>query len=351
MTTTTTAPTEQRARLLRDIRTLAGSRWISAAIYAAVELGAADELAAGPRTAEQIAGAVGADRPATERLLRALTTLDLVEQLDGGAYALTPLGALLRSDADDSVRSSILLTLGPSAWRAWGALADCVRTGDIAAKVLDGVEDAFAWYASPEAEQVFNRAMAEGTRRIAETVLVAYDFDGIDTLVDVGGGYGALVPPLLARYAHMTATVFDLSRCEPGATALLARSGDGIADRARFVGGDFFVDPLPTADAYALKSVLHDWDDERAAEIIENCRRSSSNDARLIVIETVVPDRIGTSCEDRSIVAADLNMLVATGGRERTESEYGALLRAGGFDVTRIVPTQSGLHVVEARHV
>jgi hypothetical protein len=223
-----------------------------------------------------------------------------------------------------------------------------VRTGDIAAKVLDGVDDPFDAFATDDAERVFNQAMAEGTRRIARAVADAYDFSGVDTLVDVGGGYGALVPPVLAAHPAMTAIVYDLPRCERGATELLAAAG--VSDRCRVEAGDFFVDPLPYgADAYVLKSVVHDFDDDQVAELLDNCRRAAAPQTRLLVIETVVPDEIGTSIEDRWMAAADLNMLIATGGRERTETEYRTLLRAAGFEVAAIVPTTFGLAVIEAR--
>jgi hypothetical protein len=340
---------EQTQLLQRELRTMAGSRWMSQAIYAAAELGIADALASEKGSAEDVANEIGAHVGATARLLRALATLGIVEVVRGdNQFALTPLGEPLRADGPDSVRASILLTLGPSAWRAWGALVDCVRTGDIASKVLDCVDDPFEAFASDDAERVFNRAMAEGTRRIAQAIVAAYDFDDVTTLVDVGGGYGALVPPILTVHPNMTATVFDLPRCERGAQELL--SDAAMSDRASFVAGDFFVDPLPdSADAYVLKSVVHDFDDEQVALLLGNCRRAAGDDTRLLVIETVVSDEIGTSIEDRWTVAADLNMLIATGGRERTESEYRALLDAAGFAVSRIVPTKSGLAVIEAR--
>lgn len=341
---------DEPSQLLREIRTLVGSRWISQAIYAATELRILDALAGEKRTATQVADAVGADAGATARLLRALTTLGIVEAVGDGEFALTPLGSLLCTDAPESVRGSVMLTLGPPAWRAWGALVECVRTGDIAAKVLDGVDDPFSPFATPEAERVFNQAMAEGTRRIAHAVVAAYDFTGISTVVDVGGGYGALVPPVLAGHPAMTALVFDLPRCERGAMELLDAAGAG--DRCRFVAGDLFVDALPSgADAYVLKSLLHDFDDERVSAILDNCARAAVVGTRLLVIETVVPDEIGTSVEDRWRAAADLNMLVATGGRERTESEYRSLLQASGFEVASIVPTASGLDVIDARVV
>jgi len=339
---------DQQTQLLREMRTLVGSRWVSQAIYAAVALGIVDTLAGEARTAEQVADAVGAHAGATARLLRALATLGITEAVGDGAFALTPLGSLLLANGAGSVRSSVTLTLGPSAWRAWGALVDCVRTGDTAATVLDGVADPFDAFAGGEAERVFNRAMAEGTRRIARDVVAACGFADVATLVDVGGGYGALVPPVLDAHPDMTAVVYDLPRCERGANELLAAAG--VRDRCRYQAGDFFVDALPQgADVYVLKSVVHDFDDDQVATLLDNCRRAAAPTTRLLIIETVVPDEIGTSVDDRWMASADLNMLIATGGRERTENEYRALLRAAGFEVAAIVPTASGLSIIEAR--
>jgi hypothetical protein len=335
-----------RAEVL-EIWDLAQGRWVSQAIYAAAALGLADALGDDECPPAAVADAVGADPVAVARLMRALATVGLLAQGDGGGYALTPLGRLLRADDPDSVRHGVLLTLGPAAWRSWGALAECVRTGDTAAKLLDGHDDPFAAFDSPEEQDGFNRAMAEGTRRAAEAVVAAYDFAGVERIVDVGGGYGALLPPVLAVHPGATGVVFDLVRCAAGAAETFARAG--LAGRAEFVAGDFFADPVPPgADTYVLKSVIHDWDDDRALAILRNCRAAAGERARLLVVETVLPDRVGTAAAHRLLAASDLTMLVATGGRERTEAEYRALLGAAGFRVTRIVPTAAPMAIVEA---
>jgi orsellinic acid C2-O-methyltransferase len=296
-----------------------------------------------------VAAATGTHPGAVRRLLRALVTVGLVEQA-GDAFGLTPLGELLRADDPLSVHHSVALTLGPEAWRAWGELAACVRTGDTAARLLDGRDDPFADLGGPAEQATFDRAMAEGTRRIGEAVVAAYDMAGIRHVVDVGGGYGALLVPVLTAVPAAVGTVVDLPRCAAGASRLLADAG--LADRAGFVAGDLFRDPLPAgADAYVVKSVVHDWDDERALAILRRCRAAMAASSRLLVVEVVVPDRLGTSPEHRRMAAADLTMLVATGGRERTESEHRDLIVAAGFRVTRIVPTAARLSVIEARRI
>lgn len=342
--------TPEATALVDEVRDLAASRWISQAIYAATELGLADALAAGPRSAAAVADATGTDPGAVRRLLRALVTVGLIRQTAEGAgdgYGLTALGELLRSDSPQSVRHAVALTLGPGAWWAWGELAGCVRTGSTAGRLFDGQDDPFADLGGPAEQATFDRAMAEGTRRIAEAVVAAYHFSGIGSVVDVGGGYGALLPPVLAAAPGATGVVVDLPRCAEGAARLLAEAG--LAGRARFVAADVFRDPLPAgADAYVVKSVLHDWDDHRALAVLRACRAAAVGTSRLVVVEVVAPDRLEATPDHRRLANADLTMLVATGGRERTEAEYRDLCAAAGFRVTRIVPTVARLSVIEA---
>jgi SAM-dependent methyltransferase len=349
MSNVTDLPPEalEQARLIREFFDLAGSLWVSQSIYVAAELGLADALAEGPQQAAAVADVVDADPTALERLMRALVTLGLLSQTGDDSFELTPLGSLLRSDSRDSLRSSVRMT-GRHGPRAWGELVNCVRTGHTAGKLLEDIDDPFQGGPEQPADQaVFNQAMAEGTRQIAAAVVLAYDFADIRTIVDVGGGYGALLPPILRAHPETTAVVFDLSRCREGAARVFEKTR--IAERCEFVVGDFFEDPLPPgADVYVLKSVIHDWDDQRSLTILRNCRAAAAEGCRLLVIEVVVPDRIGTSQDDRMIVANDLNMLVSTGGRERTETEYRRLLDRASFAVTRIVPTLAGLSVIEA---
>jgi hypothetical protein len=217
-------------------------------------------------------------------------------------------------------------------------LTDCVRTGHHAAKLLEGVDDAFAAFDDPDAQDGFNRAMAASTAQVAEAVVAAYDFAGISTIVDVGGGYGTLLARVARDHPALQPTVFDLPSCERG-----------IVSPCSFVAGDFFADPVPAgADAYALKSVLHDWNDEQCVRILRAVRAAARDDSRLLVIEPIVPAALTTSDADRLIVAADLNMLVSTGGRERTKSEFADLLETGSWALTRVVPTTSGLSILEA---
>ena len=334
---------------LLALRDLLSSTWIPHAIHAATALNVPDHLAKGPRRADDLAAEVDADPVALERLMRALVTIDVLAHGDAGTFALGPLGQLLRSDGQHSLRGRVLLTAGKRSHRSWNEFLDIVRTGQTAVKILDGIDDPFAWFRErPEEQARFDAAMAEGTGIMAQAIATAYDFSGLRTIVDVGGGYGTLLVPVLQAHPDLRATVLDQAHCADGARRLI--EGAGLADRYAFVAGDFF-EPgsLPTgADAYVLKSVIHDWDDARSLNLLRLVREAMPDHGRLLVVEVVVPDRLDQSPEARRMIWADLNMMVATGGRERTESQYRSMLAASGFRLDRIVPTTAGIDIIEA---
>lgn len=321
------------------------SAWVPQAIYAVAALGIADVLADGPKRSDELAKAVGAHPGALHRLMRALVVLELCAETGDSGFQLTPLGACLRSDSPDSIRSWALLW-GGHMWPYWGRLLDCVRTGETARKLVDGTEsfEDRAW--DPETARVFDQSMVELTRQIARAVVAAYDFWGVRTLVDVGGGYGELLAAVLAAHQSMRGVVFDLPRCRDGAIRMLEEKG--VAERTEFVGGSFFEAVPAGADAYLLKSVIHDWNDERSVTILKSCRAAMGAGSRLLLVELVVPERAGSSPLGWRIVGSDLNMLVMTGGRERTEAEFRRLLEAAGLRVARVVATPSALSVIEA---
>src|SRR5262245_21848740 len=327
---------------------LMSSLWVPQAIFTAAALGIADVLAEHPTTSDHLAIAVGAHPGALHRLLKGLVALELCTTTVDGAFALTPSGAALRSGTSDSVRSWVLLMGSPMVWGAWGRLIDCVRSGESIPQ-LDGWETAFDFRESHPAEgAIFDRAMAEMTRRVAGGIAAGYDFTGIATLVDVGGGSGALLPPILEGCPDMRATVFDLAGSRDDALRLFTETGS--AARCDFVAGSFFETVSPAAaDAYVVKSVLHDWDDARAVAILRTIRSAMARRSRLLVIEPIAPDRPGSSPHDAMIAATDLNMLIATGGRERTPAEFRTLLGTAGLHVTRVVQTPAAMSIIEAR--
>jgi hypothetical protein len=320
------------------------SLWVPQALYATAKLGLADALTEGPRSADEVAQRCDTHPEATFRLLRSLVVLELLRQHDDGRFELTDTGRCLTRDAPDSVRSWALLWGGPMMWTHWGHLADCVANGEMAPKLLHGFESSFELMAKhPEEDAHFNRSMAELTRGLAAVLPAFYDFSGAKRVCDVGGGFGQLLPPVLHANPGLRGLVYDLARCEEGSRALMAE--EGLAERCDFQAGDFFASVPEGCDLYLLKSVIHDWNDEKSRQILARCRDAMSPQARLLVLEWIVPEQVGP--QDAGIVGTDLNMLVMVGGQERTEAEYRALVASAGLRVTNIIPTPAAMSLIE----
>ena len=334
MSAQSTTPGEDLLRLLLGFR-------VSQAIVVAAELGLADLLASGPRTTDDLAAAAGVHAPSLYRVLRLLASEGVFAETEAGRFALTPMAAALRRDAPGPVRAHALQIGQGAVWRAWGSLGHAVRTGATAFEHVHGV-DFFGYYRQhPEARARFDQLMAAQTAAAARAVAAAYDFSPLRTVVDVGGGRGALAIGLLEAHPHLRGIVFD----QPAvvAEARPAIEAAGVTERCETVGGDFFAAVPEGGDAYLLKYILHDWDDERALAILRACRRAMPDDGRLLVVEVLVPRGNGPSYAK----SLDVNMLVNLGGRERTEAEYRALYAAAGFDLTRTIPAQGELHILE----
>ena len=322
---------------------IAGS-WTTQALHVAARLGIADHLADGPQSAAALADALGAHGDSLHRLLRALTSIGVTAEPERGVFALTPLGAHLRADAPDSVRSWALFW-GGSLWPIWATLAHSVRTGTSPRAIVTRREGFESLAQQPEAARVFNDAMTEMTRLIAASVVQVSDCADVRCLVDVGGGRGELLAAFLRAHPQMRGVLFDLPLALAGADDHLAAAG--VADRCEAVPGSFF-DAVPAAgDAYVLKSVLHDWNDERAGQILARCREAMNGRGRLLVVERVVPERLTATPEHRLLAASDLNMMVVLSGRERDEAAFRALFASAGFAVIRIAPAALSFCVIE----
>ena len=330
----------QAARLMG----LVTSSWKSQAVYAAAELRLPDLLAAGPRTSDDLAAAVGAHPQALYRLLRALTSLEICRQRDDGAFELAPLGALLREDSPDSLRSWTTYW-GGFHWPIWGHLLESVKTGESARRLLMGTAAFEHLTADPAVAATFNQAMVELTRLVARDVARVYDFTGLRRIVDVGGGYGELLGAVLLAAPDAAGVLFDLPHAMDGARHHLQERG--LAGRVELVTGSFF-ESVPPADAYLLKSIIHDWDDEHSRLILANCRQALAPGGRLLIVERIMPERLAPTPADQANAASDLNMLVGPGGRERTELEFRALLAAAGFRLNRILPAGPTANILEA---
>ena len=338
--------TDERAALAERLLEAIHSSWVAQAAYVAAELRLADLLADGPRTSDELARETQTHAASLHRLLRALSTIDICRETDDGRFALAPLGSMLRTDAPGSLRHWTMWW-GGNLWPVWGNLLYSVRTGKSARSMLTGTEGFGHLERDPQAAAVFNKGLAELTTLTAQSVVSAYDFTGLRHIVDVGGGYGQLLAAILKVNPSARGVLFDLPHAIEGARAFL--TGAGVAERCEFVAGDFFQSVPAGADAYVLKSVIHDWNAERGRTILQTCRRAMTNEgSRLLLVERIVPERLEPTAEHRSLARTDLSMLVALAAQERSEADFRQLLDAGGFYVTRIVPAGMTVSVIEA---
>jgi hypothetical protein len=310
---------------------------VTQAVYVAAKLGIADHLEGGPRSSGFIAQAVAAPPASVHRLMRALASVGIFEEAADGSFALSPAGALLRSQAPDSLRAAAIFFGDHRHWTLWGSLIDAVTTGR---PIRRDAEDAFAQRAAsdPEGAAIFNSAMSALTAPVHARLLAAYDFTGIRTIVDVGGGQGALIAAILTAYGDMHGVLFDIPAVIDGARARIRAAG--VESRCRLEAGDFFKEVPSGGDAYILKWIIHDWDDDRSLQILKSCHAAMRAGCKLLIVERVLPNRAERSpIPALAPFFADLNMMVLTPGRERTEEEYRALLGRSGFQVTRMLPT------------
>ena len=319
-------------------------------VHAAARLGLADLLADGPRSVEDLAAATGTHAPSLGRLVRALAALGAVAQVDDGRVELTALGATLRSDLPGSVRDAVLFLAGEWYWRAWGGLLHSVRTGEPAFDGIFGMSNFEYWEHDAEAGAIHDAFFRTMSRTMSAPIVAAYDFARFGTVVDVGGSTGALLAAILQAHPDARGLLFDLPHVVSGAAPVLAEAG--VADRCAVVGGSFF-ESVPTGgDAYLLKQVIHDWDDERSVAILRRCRQAMAPRSVLLLIEMVVPERVEAGAEARRVARMDLQMLVLTpGGRERTVEEFRSLLGGAGFELRAAIRTESPFHILEAAPV
>jgi orsellinic acid C2-O-methyltransferase len=324
---------------------LIGGCWTSQAIGAAAQLGIADLMADGCESVHDLARAAKCHPESLRSLLRSLATLDLCVEADDGSYTLTSTGRLLRSDDPSSVHACAIWW-GRYLWPLWGELVESIRSGRSVRELRTGATGFAHVESDPQAAAVFNRAMTERTRHAAVEIMRVCDFTSVRRLIDVGGGHGELVIQLLVAYPALRAVVFDL----PHAVGLAAARIDaaGLGERSECVAGSFLEAVPAGADAYVLKSVVHNWNDEDALRILKNCRRAMAVDGRLMLVERVKPRRAGRSALDQALARTDLNMLIGVGGRERSRRQFHTLLRNAGFDSVRFSPTAMELCIIEA---
>jgi hypothetical protein len=326
---------------------MAMGHFVPRALALAAKLGLADLLKDGPRGAPDLAAATQAHAPSLARLMRLLTSAGVFAELSDGTFTLTPLGEALRADVPGSARALVLLLAGVELQDCWKDLEYCVRTGYPSfRRTAPGADSSYALVAdSPELTAPFDQAMATFAPWTAAAVAAVIDFSAFGKVVDVGGGNGALLIGLLKACPALTGVVFDQPHAAARARQQVAAAG--LADRCEVIAGSFFDGVPGGADTYLISNVLVDWDDERAAVILRNCRAAMPQHGQVLVLEGIYPARVTPSDECRSAAAIDVLMLLCTGGRQRSETEFRGLLAASGFRLSRVVPTAAGVSVIQ----
>src|SRR5262245_25551546 len=314
--------------------------WISAALGVAAELNLADLLAEGAPTSTDLARMTGTHPAALDRLLRTLASVGLFTEVEPGHFALTEMGKLLRTDHPKPLHGLTRYNCGETQWRRFGALRQSIETGQSVDLHVFGVRMRTYWADHPEARAIFDMAMRSTAVQVLDAVVRAYDFSSFHTVVDVGGGTGALLSAILTITPGLRAVLFDLPAVVEGAQSSLASAG--VLDRCEVVGGDMFTAIPSAGDAYVFSRVIHDHDDERATLALRNCRRVIDPRGTLLLVEEVIPSGDTPGYGKLS----DLNMLVGPGGQERTEAEYRALYTAAGFALTQVIPTPSRMSII-----
>jgi hypothetical protein len=313
-------------------------KWISKPIYVAAELGIADKLAKGPRSIDELARMSQTDAPTLYRVLRALASVGIFSEGRDGRFELTPMAEFLKTGM---MRSMALMFNADWNDHAWGCLLDSVRTGGTAFEKAHGMS-LMEWLGkNPRQAAVLHEANAVKAAHTHRVIVDAYDFSGIDTLVDIGGGYGTLMAAVLKAHPDMKGIVADRPEVVDGARRIIQEQS--LDHRCTAEVCDFFHSVPPGGDAYLLSHVLHDWEDAPCHKILRNCSAAMSPGGRLLVVEMIIPP----GNEPAVAKLLDLEMLVITGGRERTEEEFKTLFGACGIEMSRVIPTQENICIIE----
>lgn len=313
-------------------------------IYVAAKLGIADLLAEKPQTADELAAKTDTHAPSLYRVLRVLASADIFAENADGKFELTPIAALLRSDTPYSMCDFAIMMGEEWNWRILGELMHSVKTGETAQEKVYGMGTFEFYEQNAEAGKIFNRTMTSFSQAEVSAIVEGYDFSGIGKLVDIGGGQGILLAGILKANPQVQGVLFDLPNVIQGADRLLEK--EGVGSRVELASGDFFQSVPSGADAYLLKHVIHDWDDEQSIRILQSIHSAMNKNGKVLIIEMIVPE----GNEPSLTKFMDIQMLITGGGKERTEAEYRKLLEASGFRLTRIVPTKSPV-IIEGERI
>ena len=311
-------------------------------LYVPAKLGIADLLVDGPKSVEELATATDTHAPSLYRILRAAASLGVFTEQENQTFALNANAEPLLSDRPNSMRDMTIFMGEEWHWQTWGKTLFSVRTGKAAWAEMHG-DDVFGYLkTNPDALAIFNRAMTSLSALSIKPVIEGYDFSAINTLIDIAGGHGRLLTAILETNPSVRGVLFDLPQVLEGARENVATSR--AADRVEFASGDFFVSVPAGGDAYIMKHIIHDWDDERALKILRNIKMAMNPGGRVLLVESVIAD--GNTQDFSKLM--DIEMLVSPGGKERTAKEYEDLFGRAGLRLTRILPTKSLYSIIEA---
>ena len=317
---------------------IAAGYWLPRALHVVADLGVADALDEEPRLAAYLAQKVGANADALDRVLRLVASQGVFQRHDG-KYSHNALSRALRNDHPNSMRAYVQLVGLPVFWKSWGMLDEVVRTGKPAAS------DIFTYFKEHQQElEIFDAGMKSKAETSIPPVLASYDFSQFGTIADVGGGLGHLLKAILKSSPQTRGVLFD----QPHVVERV-QADESVGARLALQPGDFFRGPLPNCDAYIMMEVLHDWSDEQSKQILQQIRKSAPKGAKVLVVETVLPDESAWAAGKAAHFGnhLDINMLVLTGGRERTPEEFARLFADSGWRFARVVPTPSAYSIVE----
>lgn len=312
----------------------------------AAQLKLADAIGDRERSAEELADEYDTPPSTMNRLLRALAALEVLTENSPGRFTLAQVGSLLRTDRPDSVHAFTRMFTDPAMMQSWQRLDFSVRTGRTAFNEVFGTDFFSHLKNHPELSALFNSAMSQGTRGVADALPSHYDFGRFHTMADIGGGDGTLIAAILTEQPQLRGILFDTAEGSAQAAGTLGQTA--VSDRCVIEVGDFFTEVPEGAELYLLKSIVHDWDDDRAATILGHCRRVIPEHGRLLIIEPVLPETVDPT-PPPFIYLSDLNMLVNVGGLERTRAEFERLCERSGFALTDLTPlSPSGFCLIEA---
>lgn len=314
-------------------------------VYVAAKLGIADFLSEGPRSSDELAATTRVNAQALRRVMRGLVNRKILVEDSAGHFGLAPAGECLKSSNPEDMRG-IAIHVGELLYPAWGSLLHTVKTGEPSFEHLHGMK----WFEyldkHPEHGEVFARGMANDTAPVVSAVKAVYDFSELGKVADLGGGQGMMLAELLRTTPGLRGVLFDAAFVVAGAPPRLAEAG--VTDRCEIIAGDFFKSVPPGCDAYLMKSIIHDWNDEESLTILRNCRAAMAPSSRLLLIEPIMPERVE---EFSFAVEMDLGMMLLLRGLERTVEQYRALYRAAGFELTRVIETSEPFSIIEGRPI